>query len=70
MNLLARNRRKAAKGFAIEILAVHINRRNLMIVIRCIIINSPRCIAAGRIERDFVLSIRHLTASPLLVDGI
>ena len=37
MNLLARHRRKAAKRFAIKILAVHINRRNLMIVIRRII---------------------------------
>ena len=40
MNLLARHRRKAAKRFAIKILAVHINRRNLMIVIRRIIVNS------------------------------
>lgn len=43
MDLLARHRRKAAKRFAIEILAVHINRRNLMIVIRRIIVNS--CVA-------------------------
>ena len=49
MNLLARHRRKAAKRFAIEILAVHINRRNLMIVIRRIIVNSLRRIAAGSI---------------------
>lgn len=70
MDLLARHRRKAAKRFAIEILAVHINRRNLMIVIRRIIVNSLRRIAAGSIERDLILSVRHLTASSLLVNRI
>ena len=70
MNLLARHRRKAAKRFAIKILAVHINRRNLMIVIRRIIVNSLRRIAAGSIERDLILSVRHLAASSLLVNRI
>ena len=70
MNLLARHRRKAAKRFAIKILAVHINRRNLMIVIRRIIVNSLRRIAAGSKERDLILSVRHLAASSLLVNRI
>ena len=66
MDLLARHRRKAAKRFAIEILAVHINRRNLMIVIRRIIVNSFVCITARGVYSYLKLTVTSIAASPLL----
>lgn len=70
MNLLTRHRSKAAECFAVKVLMMHIDSRNLMIVVRRVVIDSSRRIAAGRIERDLILAVRHLTASSLLVNGI
>lgn len=51
-----------------EILTVHIDRRNSAVIIRCVVINSLACIAAGGVNRDFVFAVGNLAAAPLLFD--
>ena len=52
--------------FCIQIFPVHVHCRNLMILVSGVIINSPGSIHAGGINRDFIFSVRHLTAPSLL----
>ena len=50
----------------IEIFAMHINSRNLMIVIRCVIVNSLICIATRCVKRNLVFAAFKLAATPWL----
>ena len=56
------------KRLPVKIFPVHIHRRDLMIFIRRVVIDSFCCIAAGCIQRNFIFAICHLTTSALLVN--
>ena len=56
------------KCLPVKIFPVHIHRRDLMIFIRRVVIDSFCCIAAGSIQRNFIFAICHLTTSALLVN--
>ena len=47
---------------------VHMNCRNLMIFVSCIIINSLITVTAGGIKSDLIFSWFYLTAASLLVN--
>ena len=51
-----------------EILTVHINRRDLTVVIRRVVIDSLACITAGCVNRDFIFTLGNLAAASLLID--
>ena len=70
MNLLARHRRKAAKRFDHRDSRGAYQPQKSDDCHTSIIVNSLRRIAAGSIERDLILSVRHLAASSLLVNRI
>ena len=55
---------------AVQILLMHVNRRDLMIVISRIIVNAPVRIAAGRIERDLIFAVVQFAAASLLIHRI
>ena len=58
--------RIAYQSGRIEIFAMHINSRNLMIVIRCVIVNSLICIATRCVKRNLVFAAFQLAATPWL----
>lgn len=66
MNLLSLDQREADELGGIEILAVHVDCGNLVILIGGVVIDSLARIAAGGVERDFVMSLTDLTAAALL----
>ena len=67
-NAAVREHGIANQFIAPKILTVHIDRRNPAVVIRCVVINSLACVAAGGVNRDFVFAVGNLTAAPLLFD--
>ena len=69
MNLLPLDQRKADQLGGIKIFAVHVDCGNLVILIGGVVIDSLARIAAGGVERDFVMSLTDLTAAALLIDG-
>ena len=67
-NIAVREHRIAYQLIAPKILAVHIDRRDLTVVIRCVVINPLTQITAGGVNRDFILTLGNLAAAPLLID--
>ena len=47
---------------------MHVYCADLVVVIGCIIINPFGSVTAGRVNRDLILSLRHLAAASLLID--
>ena len=68
--LLSLRQRIAHKLPGIQILFVHIDGANLMIVISSIIINSLFCVTTRSVEGNFVFVRLGLAAAPLLLHGI
>ena len=68
INLLSLYKRITYQHRSVQIFTVHIHSRDLTVFICRIIINPLRCIAAGRIDRDLILSISHMHAAALLCD--
>lgn len=62
-NLLLRNRLVAAQCLAVQIGSMHVYCADLVVVIGCIIVNPFGSVAAGRVNRDLILSLRHLAAA-------
>ena len=66
--LLGRYKRIADKGAAIEVFFVHIYCGYLVVIVGCIVVNSFVGVAAGRIDRYFVLVLREMATASLLVN--
>ena len=69
LDLLFLNHRIAHQQTAVQIFLVHIYSGNLMIVISRIIVNTFIRIAAAGIKGNFIVTLPHITASSLLVNG-
>ena len=67
-NLLTRNQGIARKTRAVKLLPVHIHRRDLVIFIGGVVINSFIRVTAGGVKGYFVFPFCHLTTAPLLVN--
>ena len=46
---------------------MEVNSRNLMVIIRCIVVNPLVCIAAGSIQGNLIFVLSQLAAAPLLI---
>ena len=68
-DLFACHKRIAGKTVSVQIRTVHVHRRDLMVVVGRIIIDSLVCITAGGVKRDLVFSLRDFAAASLLVYG-
>ena len=68
INLFARNELKAEQIRSVKIFPVHIDCRNLMVVIGCVIINSLVGVTAGGINGNLILFFAHIAAASLLVN--
>ena len=66
INLFACTHRIANQLCSIQIFPVHVNRRNLMIVISGVIVDALARIVADRVNGFFILTIFHLAAPILL----
>ena len=47
---------------------MHVYCADLVVVIGCIIVNPFGSVEAGRVNRDLILSLRHLAAASLLIN--
>ena len=65
--LLPRNQRITDKTACVKVFSVHIDRRNLMIFIGRVVVNTFACVTAGGVKRDFIFFVADVTAAPLLV---
>ena len=61
--------RVAAKFASVEILTVHVNGVDLVIVVGRVVVDALRCVAAGGVNRDLILVFSDLAAAALLIDG-
>ena len=68
--LLIGNRGIANDLPAVKLLTVHINSRDLMIVVSGIIVNSLVRVAAACVKSYLVFAAAHIAAAALLVNGI
>ena len=68
VDLLALDERIGNQLFGIEVFLIHINGGNLRILVGRVVVNAARRVAAGGVNRDLVLSVRHLAAAALLID--
>ena len=66
MNLLSLDQREADQLGGIEIFTVHVDCGDLVILIGGVVVDSLARIAAGGVERDFVMPLTDLTAAALL----
>ena len=69
MNLLLADKGIPNQEHIIQFLLAHVYRRNLMIIVGCIVIDSFVRVAAGSVDRRFILLICNLTASSGLING-
>ena len=66
--LLCFYKRKAYECGAVNVTSRHIYRRNLMVVICRVIVNSFVCVAAACINGDFIFIFVYDAATPLLIN--
>ena len=65
--LLIRNRGVANDLTAVKLLTVHINSRNLMIVVSGVMVNSLVRVAAAGVKGYLIFAAAHIAAAALLV---
>ena len=67
MDLLIENQGITDESGAVQILPVHIHGCNLVVIIGSVVVNAFVSVAAGGINRNFVLIFLSLAAASLLV---